>query len=70
MRLPKHGYYVVSDGVLTLHLEPDEDRWYAITSPDDSSLITQARTLKEAFLMAYDAQKLLTEYRRDHDHRP
>jgi antitoxin HicB len=48
--------YVVSDGKLTLLLEYDpEFKGYAVTSPFNPQLITQAHSLEEAFEMAYDA---------------
>lgn len=49
--------YTVSDGKLILFLEPAEKGWYAVTSPFDPGITTQARTIENAFLMAYDAQK-------------
>ncbi len=56
------GRYAVSDGTLLLNLEA-EGKWYIVTSPLDPELVTQARTIGEAFRMAYDAQALLEEYR-------
>jgi antitoxin HicB len=51
--------YTVSDGKLMLNLRPAGGGWYAVTSPLDPALITQARSVEEAFVMAYDAQKCL-----------
>jgi len=56
--------YIVCDGVLTLSLQPAEGGWYAVTSPLDPQLITQAKSIEEAFEMAYDAQKSLAEARK------
>ena len=44
---------------MMLHLWPAEEGGYTVTSPLDPALITQAETLEEAFVMAYDAQKCL-----------
>jgi antitoxin HicB len=54
--------YIVTDGELTLVLEPD-DGWYCVTSPFDPEIITQARTLEEAFEMARDVVEMFKEYR-------
>ena len=54
--------YTVSDGTLLLNLEV-EGKWFVVTSPLDPELVTQARTIEEAFRMAYDARNLLEEYR-------
>jgi antitoxin HicB len=51
--------FTVTDGKLVLVLQPAEKGWYAVTSPFDPALITQAKSIEEAFLMAYDAQKCL-----------
>ena len=51
--------YTVSDGKLMLYLEPAGKGWYAVTSPLDPALITQAKSVEEAFFMAYDALKCL-----------
>lgn len=56
--------YFVSDGHLTLSLQPAGDGWYAVTSPLDPQLITQARSIEEAFAMAHDAQKSLADARK------
>ena len=59
--------YHVSDGKLLLALTPDEDGWFTVTSPIDPAMITQARTIEEAFAMARDAFSLLAESRADGD---
>jgi predicted RNase H-like HicB family nuclease len=51
--------YTVSDGKLTLTLKAAGNGWYAVTSPLDPEIVTQARTIAEAFEMAYDAQAAL-----------
>ncbi len=51
--------FTVSDGKLMLYLWPAAEGGYNVTSPLDPALITQADTLEEAFVMAYDAQKCL-----------
>ncbi len=56
--------YTVSDGTLLLNLETEGD-WFVVTSPLDPELVTQAKTIEEAFRMAYDLQALLEEYRRE-----
>lgn len=61
--MAKAKKYTVNDGKLLLTLTPDEDGWYCVTSPMDPALITQARTLPEAFEMAYDARKALVAAR-------
>lgn len=54
--------YIVSDGKLTLQLEYDSEfKGYAVTSPFNSELITQAHSLEEAFEMAYDALDALAQ---------
>jgi antitoxin HicB len=57
--------YTVSDCKLTLVLKEAEDGWYTVTSPLDPALITQAKSLGEAFRMARDAAAALVESRRD-----
>ncbi len=51
--------YTVTDGTLVLNLESDGGKWLVVTCPFDPELVTQARTIDEAFAMAYDAKKLL-----------
>lgn len=50
--------YTVTDGSLVLTLESD-GKWLVVTCPFDPELVTQAKTIDEAFAMAYDAKKLL-----------
>jgi hypothetical protein len=57
--------YNVTDGKLLLTLQEDEGGWYVVTSPSDLALITQARSIREAFEMARDAQAALAVSRRD-----
>jgi len=57
--------YHVSDGSLLLTLEPDGDGWFVVTSPIDPAMITQARTIKEAFVQARDAFAALADSRSD-----
>jgi len=47
--------YTVSDGDLVLTLEVAEEGGYAVTSPMDPALVTEAETVEEAFAMARDA---------------
>jgi hypothetical protein len=63
VHLPKH--FVVSDGEIVLFLWPAEEGGYAITSPLDDRLISQAENMEEAFEMGHDALKLLREYDRE-----
>ncbi|MCD8350011.1 MAG: type II toxin-antitoxin system HicB family antitoxin [Planctomycetaceae bacterium] len=58
----RHKKYTITDGSLVLTLESD-GKWLVVTSPFDPELVTQARTIDEAFTMAYDAKKLLDECR-------
>ena len=46
--------YTVTDGELVLVLEPEESGWYVVTSPFNPDVVTQARTVEEAFEMARD----------------
>ena len=58
--------YTVSDGelVLTLELLPKEDGGgYGVTSPLEPQLVTEAKTVEEAFEMARDAIQALRESR-------
>lgn len=57
--------YTVSDGKLLLTLQPAEDGWYVVTSPTDPAMITQARSIPEAFTMAKDAFAALADSRND-----
>ena len=56
--------YTVSDGTMMLVLEEVEEGGFVVTSPIDPGLVTQAETLQEAFLMAYDAAECLAEGRK------
>ena len=58
--------YTVSDGelVLTLELLPKEDGGgYGVTSPLEPQLVTEAKTVEEAFEMARDTIQALRESR-------
>lgn len=55
--------YTVTDGTLVLTIESDGGKWLVVSSPFDPELVTQARTIDEAFTMAYDAKKTLDECR-------
>jgi predicted RNase H-like HicB family nuclease len=57
--------YTVSDGKLVLTLTPDEGGWFCVTSPMQPGLVTQAKSIPEAFEMARDAIKVLREARRE-----
>ncbi len=59
--------YTVSDGKLVLTLEAlpaDQGGGYGVTSPLEPQLVTEARTVEEAFEMARDAIAALRESRR------
>lgn len=56
--------YTVSDGELVLNLEVlEDDRGYGVTSPLEPQLVTEAKTIEEAFEMARDAIQALHHYR-------
>jgi predicted RNase H-like HicB family nuclease len=57
--------YTVSDGKLVLTLTEDDGGWYTVTSPMEPALVTQAKTIREAFVMARDAIAALGESRSD-----
>lgn len=57
--------YQVSDGKLLLTLQPDSDGWFVVTSPIDPAMITEARTIEEAFSQAHDAFAALADSRTD-----
>jgi len=59
--------YQVSDGKLLLTLKPESDGWFVVTSPLDPAMITQARTIEEAFRQARDAFAALADSRADAD---
>jgi antitoxin HicB len=48
-----------------LVLDEAEEGGFVVTSPLDPGLVTQAETLQEAFLMAYDAAEGLAIGRRN-----
>jgi predicted RNase H-like HicB family nuclease len=56
--------YTVFDGKLMLILEEAEEGGFVVTSPLDPGLVTQAETIQEAFLMAYDAAEGLAVARK------
>ena len=61
--------YIVSDGELVLTLEtlPEEDGGgYGVTSPLEPQLVTEARTIEEAFAMARDAIEALLQSRQNY----
>lgn len=49
------SHFTVSNGDLVLNLEAAENGWYAVSSPIEPHLHTQAKSIEEAFEMAYDA---------------
>ena len=55
--------YTVSDGKLMLVLEEAPEGGFIVTSPLDPALITEAETIREAFVMARDAMKTLAQGR-------
>jgi antitoxin HicB len=58
--------YTVSDGELVLTLEPlsqQDGGGYGVTSPLEPQLVTEAKTIEEAFIMARDAIESLRESR-------
>ncbi|CAN5459877.1 hypothetical protein BH09PLA1_BH09PLA1_08680 [soil metagenome] len=55
--------YTVSDGKLILVLEEASEGGFIVTSPLDPALITEAESVREAFEMARDALKTLTDGR-------
>lgn len=59
----KKVLYTASDGKMVITLEPAEEGGYVVTSPLDPGLVTEAETIEEAFVMAYDAAELLRETR-------
>lgn len=62
--MPRPKKYTVSDGKLVLTLEPGEKGWYTVTSPLDPGLITEAKSVPEAFEMARDALRELKAARK------
>ena len=57
--MKKSSVFTVSDGELVLNLESAEEGGYIVTAPSEPELITEAKTLEEAFVMAKDAIKAL-----------
>ena len=53
--MKKKKEFTVSDGDMTLIVEPAEEGGYLVRSPFDPSLITEAESLEEAFENARDA---------------
>jgi|GEM_PF-5792436 predicted RNase H-like HicB family nuclease len=44
-----------------IYLDPEEDGWFVVTSPDLDPLVTQGKGETEAIKNAYDAVKLILE---------
>lgn len=59
--------FTVSDGTVTLNLEPAEEGGFVVTCPTDPELITQAESVEKAFEMAYDALEGLQAIRRERE---
>lgn len=55
--------YTISDLELVLHLQDAGDRWFAVSTPLDPHVHTQARSIPEAFEMARDALQALHDTR-------
>jgi predicted RNase H-like HicB family nuclease len=55
--------FTVSDGKMTLVLEPAEEGGYLVRSPFDPQLITESESLEAAFESARDAAEALAEAR-------
>lgn len=68
--MDKPRFFVVSNGELVLHLEPDESGGYVVTSPFYPELVTEADTIEEAFVMAEDALQCLADAERKHPRTP
>jgi predicted RNase H-like HicB family nuclease len=60
----KRKFYVAMNGRMVLHLEPEKEGGYVVTSPYDPELVTEADTLEDAFEMAEDAAKALAKARK------
>ncbi|MFT3784676.1 MAG: hypothetical protein QM770_00730 [Tepidisphaeraceae bacterium] len=54
-----------TDGKLVLQLTPEPKGWYAVRAPFEPGLNTQARSISEAFDMAYDAMRELKLARKE-----
>lgn len=61
--MAKTRRYTISDGKLVLTLEEAGRGWYAVTSPMEPALNTQARGIPQAFEMARDALREVTAAR-------
>ena len=57
--------FTVTDGKMVLVLELAEEGGYCVSAPFIQGLNTQAESVEEAFVMAYDAAQLLAEMRAD-----
>jgi hypothetical protein len=55
--------YTVSDGRLALWVQDAPEGGFIVTSPNDPELITEADSLREAFVNARDALKALRKSR-------
>ena len=44
-----------------IYLDPEEDGWFVVTSPDLDPLVTQGENMEEAIKNSYDAVKLILE---------
>lgn len=55
--------YTACDGKLMLILCPSGDGWYGVTAPDDTELVTRARSVEEAFANIYRQRKALIKSR-------
>ena len=62
--------YKVCDGDLVLELRPAGKGWYAVTSPMEPELHTQAKSIEEAFDMARDAMSMIWQMRREDADQP
>lgn len=56
------SWLVTDNKGMVLNIER-EGKWLVVSSPFDPELLTQARTIDEAFAMAYDAKKGLEAVR-------
>jgi predicted RNase H-like HicB family nuclease len=61
----KSKSYMVSDGELVLELTPQDKGWLAVRAPFHMGVITQAKSIPEAFEMARDAIHELSEAAKD-----
>ncbi|MBI2921487.1 MAG: type II toxin-antitoxin system HicB family antitoxin [Planctomycetes bacterium] len=58
-----HRRYTVSDGKLVLWLQEAPEGGFLVRCPTDPELITEADTIRDAFVMAKDALKALAQSR-------